>query len=140
MMDIPGYNTFEKVLPLDKGYSGDKKFYILTSDGKQLLLRVSDIKEYERRKTMFEMMKAAASLRVPMPQPIDFGTCDNGKSVYQLLTWCDGENLEAVLPTLSEKEQYAIGLESGKILRAIHSIPAPDTLDDWFIRYIVNQH
>jgi Predicted aminoglycoside phosphotransferase len=135
MIEIAGYSTFEKILPLDKGYSGDKKFYIETSDDKRLLLRISDIKEYERRKTMFEMMKTAASLHVPMPQPLDFGTCDNGKSVYQLLTWCDGKNLEIVLPVLSEKEQYAIGIESGRILRTIHSIQAPDTLDDWFIRY-----
>ena len=135
MLDIAGSDTFKKVLPLDKGYSGDKKYYIETFENKRLLLRISDITEYERRKTMFGMMERVAQMHVPMPQPLDFGTCDNGKSVYQLLTWCDGENLEAILPTIPEKEQYAIGMETGRILRTIHTIQAPDTLDDWFVRY-----
>ena len=135
MLEIAKYNTFKEIVPLNKGYSGDKKFYIETFENKQLLLRISDRKEYERRKTMFDMMKQVAALHVPMPQPLDFGTCDNGESVYQLITWCEGETLEVVLPTLSEKEQYAIGLESGKILKAIHSIQAPTALDDWFERY-----
>ena len=41
MIEIAGYNTFEKVLPLDKVYSGDKKYYVETSDDKRLLLRIS---------------------------------------------------------------------------------------------------
>jgi len=135
MFDIPGSDNFKNILPLDKGYSGDKKYYIETSDARRLLLRVSDIKEYDRRKTMFEMMTQLAPLNLPMPQPLDFGTCDGGKSVYQLLSWCDGEDLEKILPTLSESEQYAVGLEFGRILKKVHSLGAPDTLDDWFLRY-----
>lgn len=32
-----------------------------------------------------------------------------------------------VIPTLSDTEQYVYGLEAGRILRRIHSIPAPET-------------
>ena len=56
-------------------------------------------------------------------------------SVYQLLTWCDGENLETILPMLPQTKQYAVGLKAGEILRRIHSIPAPDKLEDWSVRY-----
>ena len=41
MFDITGSDTFKKILPLDKGYSGDKKFYIETYDNRRLLLRIS---------------------------------------------------------------------------------------------------
>lgn len=136
MKDIPGYNNFEKIEPIDKGLSGDKKYYIKTASGQRMLLRVADISEYERKETIFNMMKHAAVLDIPMPCPVDFGVCNGGKNVYQLLTWCDGENLETVLYTLSETKQYALGLKAGEILRKIHSIPAPDKLEDWSIRYI----
>lgn len=135
MKDIPGYNNFRKIEPIDKGMSSDKKYYIETSNGR-LLLRMADISEYTSKETIFNMMKCVAALDIPMSYPVDFGVCNAGKNVYQLLTWCDGENLETVLPTLSETKQYALGIKVGEILRRIHSIPAPNDLEDWFDRYI----
>lgn len=131
MRDIQYYNTFTKIELVDKGWSSDKKYYIETTEGKRLLLRVSDIGEYERKKAEYEIMERVEALGVPMSQPIDFGTCDDGKSVYSLLTWCDGEDAEILLPTLPETEQYALGLKAGEILRIMHSIPAPDNSEDW---------
>lgn len=134
--DIKNHESFAKIEPINKGLSSDQKYYIETTDGQQLLLRVADISEYERKETIFHLMKPAAELGVPMPQPVDFGVCNDGKNVYQLLTWCEGETLEPVLPTLPEAEQYALGMKAGEILRTIHSIPAPDNLEDWSVRYI----
>jgi len=70
-----------------------------------------------------------------MPCPVDFGICNGGKSVYTLLSWVEGEEVETILPTLIEKEQYNLGLESGRNLRKIHSLPAPQGIDSWPIRY-----
>lgn len=109
MQDIKSYYTFNKIEPVNKGWSSDKKHYIETADGRKLLLRVADISEYDRKKAEFEMMKRVAALGVPMSQPVDFGTCDKGKSVYSLFTWRDGEDAEAVLPYLTETEQYVLG-------------------------------
>jgi serine/threonine-protein kinase len=39
--------------------------------------------------------------------------------------------LEAVLPDLSDKEQYVLGLKAGEILQIIHSIPAPKNEENW---------
>lgn len=133
--DIPGYDSFVKIEPVTKGWSGDKKYYIETTHGKRLLLRVAEIAQYDRKKTEFEMMGKVAALGVPMQQPIDFGTCNGGKSVYVLLTWVDGEDAEKILPLLSETQQYVLGLSSGKILRKIHSLSAPGTLEDWQVRF-----
>ena len=79
------------------------------------------------------MMKQAAALDVPMCQPIEFGTCDEG--VYSIQSWIDGEDGEEIIPTLSDTEQYVYGLEAGRILRKLHSIPAPITQEDWAIRF-----
>ncbi len=133
--DIPGYDSFSKIEPVTKGWSGDKKYYIETNKGNRLLIRIAEIAQYERKKTEFEMMGQVAALGVPMQQPIDFGTCNGGKCVYVLLTWVDGEDAEKILPLLSETQQYVLGLKSGEILRKIHSLSAPNTLEDWEVRF-----
>jgi serine/threonine-protein kinase len=135
MTDIPQYAAFTKIEPLNKGWSSDKKYYVETADGERLLLRVADIAEYERRKAEFENMQRVAALGIPMQQPVQFGTCNSDQSVYLLLTWVDGEDAAEVLPTLTETEQYALGVKSGEILRKIHAIPAPNTQEDWAARF-----
>ena len=123
MNDIKQYGTFAKIEPINKGWSEDKKFYIETTDNRRLLLRVADIAEYDRKKSEYGMMERAAALGIPMSAPVDFGMCNGGKSVYSLLTWCDGEDAEAALPRMTEDEQYNIGVKSGALLRKLHSIP-----------------
>ena len=135
MTNIPGYETFTKIEPLNKGWSSDKKYYIETSDSRKLLLRVADIAEYNRKCAEYDMLKRVSELDVLASRPIDFGVCDDGKSVYQLLTWIDGTDVESVLSALTETEQYVLGLKAGETLRKIHSIPAPNGVEDWGVRF-----
>lgn len=69
----------------------------------------------------------------PMCLPLAFGTCEEG--VYSVQSWIDGMDAKEVIPTLSDTEQYVYGLEAGRILRRIHSIPAPETQEDWESRF-----
>lgn len=126
---------FVKMEPLEKGFSSDKKYVAETADGAVFLVRVSNESAGPRRKQEFGTMRKAAALGVPMPQPVEFGTCEDGRSVYSLFSWCEGEDAEAVLPELTEAEQYALGWRSGQILRKIHSLPAPPELEDWEQRF-----
>ncbi len=135
MQDIKHYNTFAKIKPVNKGWSNDIKYCIETTDGRKLLLRIADISEYERKKTEYELLQQVAAMDVPTSQPVAFGICDNGKSVYSLLTWCDGDDAEAILPLLTETEQYVLGIKSGEILRQIHSIPAPEGQEEWDVQF-----
>lgn len=134
--DIPNHESFIKIEAINKGLSGDKKYYVETAQGQRYLLRISNIESYERKKTMYDMMGRVASLGVYMSVPVDFGICNNGKNVYQLLSWCDGETADIVLPKLSHDEQYMLGVKSGQNLRRIHSIPAPSGLEDWYYRFV----
>jgi len=131
MKDIPGYETFTKFEPLTKGWSSDKKFYIDTSGGRRLLLRVADIEEYDKKKTEFEMMGKVAALGIPMSQPIDFGVCDGSSSVYQLLSWCDGEDAEIAVPRLAEAEQYSLGVSAGQILKKMQALSSSPPSSAW---------
>lgn len=68
-----------------------------------------------------------------MCRPVEFGECEEG--VYTVLTWIDGKDAEEVIPFLSDSEQYACGLEAGRILKKIHSIPAPEDQPCWESRF-----
>ena len=119
--------------PINKGWSSDKKYCATDKNGTRYLLRVSDIAQYDAKRSEFDMMKQVASFGVPMCQPIEFGTCEEG--VYTVLSWIDGVDAEEIISAQSDTEQYIYGLESGRILRKIHSIPAPATQEDWESRF-----
>jgi aminoglycoside phosphotransferase (APT) family kinase protein len=133
--NIQGYDAFSRIVPITKGWSDDKKYYIETSTGKRLLLRVMSFCEYDRKRAEFAVMQQLAALGVPMSQPVGFGTCNKGTSVYMLLTWCDGEDAEVILPLMTKTEQYVLGIRSGEILRTIHSVPAPGDQEEWSSRF-----
>jgi len=126
-------NSFVSYEPITKGWSEDKKYCVTKADGTKYLLRITPISRYEVRKSLFAMLQQVTALGVPMCNPIDFGTCENG--VYSLQSWIYGEDLESILPILSETEQYVLGLKSGEIVRKMHSISAPETQEDWAIRF-----
>ncbi|WP_107838258.1 aminoglycoside phosphotransferase family protein [Metasolibacillus meyeri] len=135
MQAIKDYNTFQKIEAINKGWSTDKKYYIETINNEKRLLRIANISEYNNKKAEFDTMKQVAALDVSMSQPLDFGICHDGQSVYSLFTWCNGNDAEDVLPQLTEIQQYELGIKSGEMLKLIHSIPAPLEQEDWATRF-----
>ena len=96
--------------PINKGWSSDKKYCVTDENGTRYLLRVSDIAQHDTKQSEFNMMKQVASFGVPMCQPIEFGTCEDG--VYSIQSWIDGEDAEQVMSGYSDTEQYVYGLEA----------------------------
>lgn len=116
---------FISAVPVNKGWSRDRKYRVRTADGRDCLLRLSDAAKYESKKREYEIIQKYAAAGLPVSQPIEFGLCEDG--VFMLLSWVEGEDLETVLPTLSEAEQYRLGRSAGRILKQIHSIPVDPT-------------
>ncbi len=114
---------------IPKGWSGDKKYCVTDESGARYLLRLSVPDKLERKRAEFARMQQLSALGIPMCQPVEFGLCEEG--VYTLLSWIDGVDVEEGLKSLSEGEQYAQGLEAGRILQIIHSIPAPTEQEEW---------
>lgn len=135
MKDIPYFEAFKKIEPITKGLSNDKKFYIETFDGKRMLLRLTDIKEYDRKKAEYGIMERVYKLGVLTSKPYSFGLCDGGKTVYSLSGWLEGEDVENALPRMNETEQFAVGMKAGAVLRKIHTLPAPDDAEPWDSRF-----
>ena len=120
---IEASEDWRSVTPVDKGWSADRKFLVRTDTGRPLLLRISHIDRYEEKKKEYAVVAKYARAGIPMSVPRAFGVCEDGKSVYMLLDWVEGRDLEEVLPALPEQEQYALGQAAGEILRKIHAIP-----------------
>lgn len=131
IQDIPANKSWVKVESLLKGWSYDQKFYIKDRDGKEFLLRLVDISLYEKKKVEFENIETLSKFNINIPKAIDFGICNNGKSVYSLFTWLDGEDAEEKLSLLDKKKQYKLGVEAGKIQNKFHTIKPKKILDSW---------
>lgn len=121
-------NFIKKEL-IEKGWSDDKKYCVTDEFGVKYLLRVSHIEQYDRKKVEYDYTEKIAKLGIPMCRPIEFGVCDDG--VYSIQSWIDGVDAENAAQNLTVDEQYSYGYEAGRILKKIHSIPAPCKMEAW---------
>lgn len=135
MKDISNFHQFTKVEKINKGWSGDQKYYAESSTGEKYLLRISDISEYSKKEAEFTVMQKMAKAGIKMSLPVAFGVCNEGKSVYQLLTWCEGEEAKEVLFGLAEDEQYSFGQKAAEIMKRMETIDAQPASDEWSKQY-----
>ena len=129
-------SVFQNIIsrsPIDKGWSGDQKYCAVTTDGTKYLLRISSIERLERKRREYEKMSELAQLGIPMCMSVEFGTCEEG--AYSIQTWIDGEDAENMVMTMDSAEQYRYGLDAGRILAKIHTIPAPKDVPSWETRF-----
>ena len=118
---------------IDKGWSGDTKYCAVTADGKKYLLRISPMDRLERKRREFARMEQVAALRIPICLPVEFGTCEEG--VYSIQSWIDGEDAESAIMVMDREDQYRYGLDAGRILAKLHTLPAPPDVPDWETRF-----
>jgi aminoglycoside phosphotransferase (APT) family kinase protein len=126
-------SDFTTLTPVDKGWSGDKKYCAETADGTKYLLRTSAPETFERKKAEFSAMQTVDALGIPMCRPLAFGQTED--FVYSIQTWINGEDAEETITGCPDAEQYAFGLTAGRILAKIHTIPAPDSQPEWESRF-----
>lgn len=132
--DIPGSAAWRVVTPLSGGYSDDAVYHVRGDEG-EWALRLSPASAAAQKRAEFAAMERVSALGVPGPQPIALGFCDAGEGFYQLLSFVPGEKIEHVLPELPEGAQYRLGLEAGRSLARIHSLPAPPDQPAWEARF-----
>lgn len=120
--DIPKFNSWRKMERIEYGWSSDDKYYIEDDKHEKFLLRISQSDLYMQKKREFDIIQKFNKLNFPMSRAVDFGHLNNKESVYMLLSWVEGQPLEKVIQSLSEEEQYSLGVEAGTILKNIHSL------------------
>ena len=89
---------------------------------------------FEKKKEQFELLKKLEKLDINCSRPIAFGKLDD-QHIYMLLSYLEGEDAEVVVPTLSNEEAYKLGIEAGKVLKKLHSIPIDTPNFTWKSRY-----
>ena len=127
------YQNIISQTPIDKGWSGDQKYCAVTAAGQKYLLRISSIERLERKRREYAKMSEVARLGIPMCLPVEFGTCDEG--AYSIQSWIDGEDAEEAIMAMDADAQYQYGLDAGRILAKIHTIPAPADAPSWENRF-----
>lgn len=123
------YIDIVEKIPIEKGWSADKKYRAITASGESYLLRITPPERINRMELQCYWMAQAAKLDIPMSIPLEDGVCAEGP--YLIQSWIDGVDAEEALPGYTQERQYAYGLEAGRILRKIHSIPAPAEIKPW---------
>ena len=118
---------------IDRGWSADRKFRAADGAGNVYFLRISPESQYEKRKLQFRHMELVHDLGVRVCEPVEFGRCKEG--CYTLLGWVDGLDAEPVLPELTGQQRCAYGLQAGRMLKAIHTLPAPFEPEPWAVHY-----
>lgn len=121
--DILGYRQWKEIQAVDKGYSKDQKYHIITNEQEHLLLRCSLIKNFFQKEREYQFIRKVEETGITMTKPVSFGICNEGQWVYLLLTWVEGVDLEEVLGNFPVERQYELGRQAGNILRTIHQIP-----------------
>ena len=122
---------FISKIAISKGWSDDKKYCVTDQNQQKYFLRISDKEKLDSKKFEFDMMEKVASLGVPMCKPISIELCDD--EVHSLHEWIDGRDVRETILTYSENQQYTYGIETGRLLRKIHTIPATEVYEDWEI-------
>lgn len=131
MRDIPGYESWTAVEPLDGGFSRDEKFRVVDAVGQSRLLVISEGGYSAEKEREFNLLKQLKQMdaSLPIPEALSCGLCDEG--FYQLLSWQTGTTLDAV----GNGDFRALGLEAGGILRRLHDAGANLDVKNWFREY-----
>jgi aminoglycoside phosphotransferase (APT) family kinase protein len=117
-----------RIIELNKGFSTDKKYVL---DDKYLLRLFSSV-DKQKRKEEFNMINQLSKYSNYVPSGIEFGTLENMKLSYMILTYLPGMDAESALKGLSEHEQYSAGFSAGKELKQLHSLSAPSDYPSWY--------
>ena len=128
-------DRFQIIVPVDKGWSGEDKYHVTDGQGRHRLLRISDGERSIRKEQEFRIMEQLHRLRVPLPEPVEFGRLPDGSGNYTLTQWCPGTDAEIAVPRMSLGDQFLLGRQAGEILRRIHTLPAPPEQPDWSVRF-----
>ncbi|WP_397539143.1 aminoglycoside phosphotransferase family protein [Rummeliibacillus pycnus] len=119
---------------LTKGYSPDKKYLIVDQHRQKYILRISAIKNYERKKTEFQILKEIQKYMIKSPLPIDIGFYGDLGICYTIHSYIEGEDAKEAMPTLSTQDQFNIGIAAGSELSRMHLHPAPTNIKHWYER------
>ncbi|MBN2733802.1 MAG: aminoglycoside phosphotransferase family protein [Methanomicrobiaceae archaeon] len=128
---------FSEAKRIEKGFSFEEKYLLKGENGRNYLLRITQLSEKisaERKNEEFEIIKKLRQRSSLVPKAHFFGVSDDESLCYMVLDYITGKDGEEALAALSSDEQYSLGIEAGKELLKLHSLDAPPDLPGWYER------
>lgn len=120
LSDIPGSSTWMLVSEITDNESREQKFFVVDENHEHYYLRLSEPKEYERKKIEYEHLKLMIAHRAKVPEPIYFGLGLRSQRVYLLTRWIQRNACEQRLCRLPNFQQYEKGTAAGIYLKIAH--------------------
>ena len=130
---VGGCMEFLDLKQVEAGWSVDKKCRAKGKDGKEYFLRISPLEKMDRVKRAFSAQMQAWELGIPVSKPHGWEIAQDKVLMWE--EWLPGQDAEQVLPTLSQQSQNDYGQEAGTYLRLLHTLPAPEGIEDWESRF-----
>ncbi|MFD2043047.1 aminoglycoside phosphotransferase family protein [Ornithinibacillus salinisoli] len=127
---IPFFNGYSSVEKIEKGYSPDNKYIVIKGVNKYLL-RISDIKYYQKREVEYKLLQELEERNIQSQKPILFGEFINDNICFMVIEYIEGTPAIKAFKRCSNSIQYQIGIEAGKELYKIHQIKAPAHVSTW---------
>ncbi len=129
--DIPGAESWVRFSEITEGNSSDRKFYVKNNERERFFLRIADCSLYDRKKNEFEYLKMIRGFGMPVPDPVGFGICNKGRSLYLQTRWIYGTPGPQKLADLDLYHQYYLGTDAGLCLKAVHYCQIPPRRNNW---------
>lgn len=99
-----------------------EKKYLVVSRGKKLLLSVSRFGSLPYYQSKRDFLDKISDSGVLTHHIIDCGDIKTINVSYALYTWINGNTVKKLLHKSEKKKAYNLGIQSGKVLKKIHSI------------------
>jgi aminoglycoside phosphotransferase (APT) family kinase protein len=138
---IPLLYNSTKLERIHKGYSSDGKYIVYSESGRsQYILRTYSIDQDNNKRLEFNRLKMMEKHGVKCSRPIDIGVLPNQELGYMIMSFIEGNEASEVLPHLTDKEQFNIGVQSGLELQKIHQVSCPDNIKPWHETMATKHH
>jgi aminoglycoside phosphotransferase (APT) family kinase protein len=125
------FNSIKRI-PLNKGWSSDRKF-ILKSSSETVLLRILDSTKFHRKIQELNYLQQLDLAPVQFSQGLSVELIKN--EVHYKTSYLVGQDLEEVIDSLSYDQQIELGQQAGYALKAIHSQVKIDETLSWEKHY-----
>lgn len=122
----------DKIHPLYKGQSTDKKYILFRKNQEMFVLRMANIKRFDKLENLYEIIKNFHKNGVNCLNPIILDKTPDHKYCYSIVEYIEGSSAHSVLPDLSKHEQLEIGIAAGEELKKLHNLKYPQKNKDWF--------
>ncbi|HBP38351.1 MAG TPA: hypothetical protein DD640_06365 [Clostridiales bacterium] len=129
--DVPGSDSWIKLTEIADGDSPDRKYYVKNCEHQRFLLHVADCSQYDRKKNEFYYLSKVHEAGAPVPEPVNFGFCNQGSALYLQTRWIYGRPGTRELQSLEKHKQYSLGVDAGLCLKKVHHCRIPPRPNNW---------